>query len=86
MEELVTQIKQYRLNWPSTCIDEPAVLADQLPKTTQKTERDKAAQIAHVQLQQLSSQARSLWRPTDGGVERVPDGGGEEESVFLVES
>lgn len=57
-EELVTLIKQHKLNWQTTHADELALLADQLSKTIQKKEKkDKATQIMNLQLQQLSNQA-----------------------------
>lgn len=50
-EELVTLIKEPELNWLSTHADKLATLADQLFKTTQKEEKDKATKIMNLQLQ-----------------------------------
>lgn len=50
-EELITSIEQHKLNWPTTGTNEPAILADQLSKTIQKREKDKAAKVVNLQLQ-----------------------------------
>lgn len=54
-EELVTLIKQHKLNWQTTHANELGILADQLSKAIQKREKDKAAQIMNLHLQQLSN-------------------------------
>ena len=58
-EELVTLIKQHKLNRQTTHADELALLADQLSKTIQKKKKDKVTQIMNLQLQQVSNQASS---------------------------
>lgn len=44
-KEFVTLIKQRKLNWPITCTDELAILANRQTKTIQKREKIKAAKI-----------------------------------------
>lgn len=61
-KEFRTLIKQHTLNWPTTCTCELSILADQLSKTIQMREIDKAATIMNLQLQQLSHQVRPLYR------------------------
>lgn len=44
-----------------------AILANQLPKTIQTKEKDKATKIMNLQLQQLSNQVRPPQRPFQQG-------------------
>lgn len=59
LDEFVTLIKQYELNWLTIRTDKLAILVNQLLKTTQKKEKDKVTRIMDLQLQQLSSEIRS---------------------------
>lgn len=47
-KELITLIKQYKLNWPAMHTNEWAILADQLSKTIQMRENDEAATVMNL--------------------------------------
>ena len=49
-EGLVTLIKQYELNWPTTRTNKLAILANQLFKIIQKKLKNKAASIMSLQV------------------------------------